>query len=409
MKKAAFIHLSIFGMLLLLDFTAQAALGAPAEIAYEEVLETALESSTFVKAIAAQSAATKAEAVQLKTLSNPELAGEFRQYTTQENNLDDEYEISLTQPLRLSSFGVRQRLSELIEKSTVLSNKLELLEFSGNLQLIYAKAWALQEKEKLAQDLVARTRSLAEIIQRANLQGLLPGSISQLFLAEIEKQNAELIGITADRNRAKAELIKRSGVDYKTRLLKSINLPPLPDLDGGLDTANLPLADAKKLRLKIAATQRELAALDAFPKFAPKIAFEHTADGDDRINFGLQIDLPIFDRNQAAKLKSKAEEEFHESEVQQIDQGNFHAEVSLVFRALEASTQQAKLYKEKVLPALEAALKAATDELRAGQGNPQQVLQNLIELRAAQDMYLQLVIKSLSERVELSIMTGKEI
>ena len=184
---------------------------------------------------------------------------------------------------------------------------------------------------------------------------------------------------------------------------------PLPKEDSLSDTSLLPIVDAKRLRLKIATAQRELSRLDSFPKFAPRIAFEHTSDGADRVNVGFQIEIPLFDRNQAERIKSDADARASRSDISYVESGKLQDEVSLILEAVKASSEQAKKYKEKVIPALVAALSAAEREFKAGQGNPQQVFQNLIELSSAQDSYLELVLKALSERVELSIITGKEI
>lgn len=378
-------------------------------ISYDEVLQAALENSPFVAEIKAQSEKIRAEGVQLKTLNNPELSGEVRPYVSQHNNLDEEYEIGLSQPLRLSSFGMRQRVGQLIEESASIDKKLALIEFSGNLRLIYLKAWALQEKEKFTKSLTSQTKSLSDMVQRSTSQGLFPASISKLFEAQIEKLSAELIGVSADRKRAIAELIKKTNSISKEQVLSALDLGPLPKEDSLSDTSLLPIVDAKRLRLKIATAQRELSRLDSFPKFAPRIAFEHTSDGADRVNVGFQIEIPLFDRNQAERIKSDADARASRSDISSVESGKLQDEVSLILEAVKASSEQAKKYKEKVIPALVAALSAAEREFKAGQGNPQQVFQNLIELSSAQDSYLELVLKALSERVELSIITGKEI
>ena len=408
MKKHKVNLLFVLGVTLF-HIQGQVALAESKLLSYDEVLQAALENSPFVAEIEAQSEKIRADGVQLKTLSNPELSGEVRPYVSQHNNLDEEYEIGVLQPLRLSSFGMRERVGKLIEESASIDKKLALLEFSGNLRLIYLKTWALQEKEKFTKNLASQTKSLSDMVQRSTSQGLFPASISKLFEAELEKLSAELIGVSADHKRALAELLKKSNSISKEQVLSPIDLGPLPKEDSLSDISLLPVVDAKRLRLKIATAQRELSRLDSFPKFAPRIAFEHTSDGADRVNVGFQIEIPLFDRNQGERIKSDADERASRSAISYVESGKLQDEVALILEAAKASSEQAKKYKEKVIPTLAAALSSVEREFKAGQGNPQQVFQNVVELRSAQDTYLELVLKALSERIELSVITGKEI
>jgi hypothetical protein len=239
-------------------------------------------------------------------------------------------------------------------------------------------------------------------------QGAVPESLRALSDAEIGRLSADLIGIGGDRRRSIADLVQRSGVATDSKSLAPLALEALPAAAGIQMLDTVPLERAR-LASKIAAVQSDLARLDAFPRFAPRIAFEHTSDGDERVNLGFQIGLPIFNRNQGQRAGALAAK--RESEVSEAFLAGpaFRENLELLRNAAEESAQQCEIYRVKIIPALERAVAAQRREIEAGQGNAIQAWQNLRELDGAGERYLELWIKSLTIRAELGILLGKDL
>ena len=87
-------------------FTIPARLSFAQSLTEEEALASALSRSTTVKQIDADLAEKLGDAKTLKTLSNPELEARFSTPVSDEGeSSDNEYEIGIAQPFRLSRFG----------------------------------------------------------------------------------------------------------------------------------------------------------------------------------------------------------------------------------------------------------------------------------------------------------------
>jgi outer membrane protein TolC len=264
----------------------------------------------------------------------------------------------------------------------------------------------LSEKERFTRDALNRAGKLSQQMHESYKKGLIQQSTERIFFAENKKLTLELNGIQGDRARALAELSRKSGMSLKDRTLQSLKFKPLPAEATMVSLDTLPLVERTRLRSELAVAQEKLARLDAYPDFAPRLAFEHTSDGDNRINLGISLELPFSERNQAERLRHSATKLVRESEASYINDGHLKNEIDLLLQSLITAEKQVDSFKSDVIPAITSALTAAELELNAGQGTNLLVWQLLKELNSAQDRYLELWIKALAERVELSVLTG---
>ena len=93
-------------------------------ISLTEARALALEKSPLVPALDNEYAARLAEAVEVELFPNPELGvGVNVPVDWKDSRGDNELELSLSQPLRLSYFGTRKAVSELIQKSASSEQK----------------------------------------------------------------------------------------------------------------------------------------------------------------------------------------------------------------------------------------------------------------------------------------------
>lgn len=379
-------------------------------ITFDQVLDAALRESMFIREIEAKVAADEAGALALKTMPNPELMVDVRPYVS-ETERDTEYEVGIQQSLRLSNFGARSRVAALSGRVFGIERRSKLKEFEQSLLLAYGKAWVFQEKQRYMRENFARIQRLQEPVGDSGRKGLIPLSTQKLFLAENRRVGAELKALEGDKQRAVAELTRRAGITIDGHELQPITLRPIPtfgrhDLDAA--RSELPLPARMRLRAELAGAEERLARLDAYPGFAPRLAFEHTNDGDDRINLGFSLELPLSDRNQFGRMRAASERSAREAELRYLDAGGLAEELRLLSDGANAASEQAEAFHDEVLPAVNDALRAAERELRAGQGNALQVWQTIREVSAMQDRHLELWIKALSARVELAIMLGTD-
>jgi hypothetical protein len=374
-------------------------------LTFDQVLTMALDQSPTMKQIAQTRATYRAQQKELSLFENPQLSAEVRPYTAHPSGLDLEHEVSIAQPLRISNFGARQHVARLIAETADIETKLLLVQFEQQLLLSYGRVWALQERAQFLSKLMKRADSLLAKVSTASTGGLLPASTKQLILAEQKRLHVERSAIIAEQEKARAELIKSSGSSLTAASVAALTLGALPS-DIIMDDS-IPLVQRVNAKSLLAIEQHRLARLDAFPQFTPRIAFDHTADGDDRILVGLTFPLPLFDRNQPEKIQAQAEEATQQAMKKYVDDGVLQHEVRLLVSSARSSMAQAQSLRTDVLPTLEAAYTAAEHEVFAGQGSPLQLWQVLTEMRDLQQRYLELWTQALSYRTELSMLTGR--
>lgn len=381
-------------------------------LSLDSVLSDALENSPRYRELLATVAEKRQAAGITDTLPNPELDGEIRAITGSRNGSDNEYEITLSQPLKLSYLGLRSSVSELLEQSATIEERNSLLELTQSIKLVFAKVWAEQEKERQLSDARERAQTIYRSVELSAKQGAIARGEHKLIQAELERVEAELGGIQADLSRSRAELIRLSGSAIGDAKLKRPLLAALPDRENVLksfDQSRLPLQKRLDLLAKVAEKQADLARRDSYPGFAPRIGFEHTEDGDDRIIGGISIELPLFDRNQGERIKMNAASNAARSWARYAKSGALREELASLLTAIHASAEQAKKYEDRVVPLLRESLTAYTEQLRAGQGVVFQIWETQRELTEASDRSLELWLKVLAMRSELSILIGDEI
>jgi len=395
-----------FNALVLFSSPAQA---EDQRINFNTVLDAALKNSPEMTDIAVKIAELEAEGISTNTYPNPELSTEVRPYINSPAELENEYQVSLRQPLILSSAGTRSKLKKLFNTSASLEEKILILEFTQSLRLLYANIWALQQKSQFTKSTLELSNSIRSKINKSHQSGLLPLSSVKFLNAQVAKLEAESLGVIADKAKSQALLTQKTGTSFSSKTFSKLDEDPLPPNSQSIAEGTLPYAERIKLADKIANAQLELARRDANPSLAPLLAFEHTDEGDERIIAGLSVTLPFFDRNQSQRLVANALTKSTDKNKKYIQSKYFNDALEQLLLSVKNLHQQSEHYRTKVIPTLNEALSNAEHELELGKAEPSQLLQGLLELMSAQDRYLELKIKAIAERAELSIMLGKEI
>src|SRR5690606_13020624 len=93
----------------------------------EDAKSAVLARSTLVAGIDARLAARLAEAADITRFHNPEVSAEFRAPSSRRER-ETEVEVSIGQPLRLSSSSLRSEVRMLLEKTASSEQRIEILE-----------------------------------------------------------------------------------------------------------------------------------------------------------------------------------------------------------------------------------------------------------------------------------------
>lgn len=404
MRCLKIIFLSLLAVTPLFDLKAEEHL-----VTFEELLVESIERSPESAALKANILRGRADAAEAGTVENPELTLEDRPPVSSSGSSDTEYEISLMQPLTFSDFGKRQRLAELLNEKASLEEKAVLLELSAGLRLSYGKAWATQERGSRLERALRSTEVISRKMRNLAAKGGVPRSGMIFLNMEVERIKADLMGARADLKRAFSELTRKTGLALNGKRLTKISRSPI-DLKS-LEEADeeIPVVRRAEIAARVAKEQAELARLDSYTKFAPRLGFEHTDDGYDRITVGIQYTVPLFDREEARRLRAQADASERSTAASYFEGEAFQAELSFLAEAANSAAEEAARYEKTILPGLESAIGASEHEFRSGEGDPIRIWQALNALTEAEERYFGLCVKALSLRTELSLLLGREI
>ncbi len=382
------------------------------ELSFDEFRALGIKNSPLIKKIDSKFASQLANAFDLKVLANPELAIE-RTFTSMElaGANDAQNAVSFGQKLRLSDFGKRDNVAELIRKASKVNQATEIFELSQRMRLLYYRLWALQRTAEVFAEAETRANKKLNLIKEAVIKGLLSKGEEKLFEGEKYRLQASQLGVSTSIALTQHEIQKNLGVSCVLA-----KLPPeflkIPSVETLLEySKDSELSEQARLKIldRLAVEQNQLAELDSYPEFTPKLVYQHTNDGGDFFGFGITIPLPVWNRNQAEKLRASAQLAAVEAQEQIFAPEALRSQVTYLQVANQNARRQLELFNKNVIPSFQEALKIQEELFTKGQGDVLQVWQSLRMLSEVQEQSLKLWSSNVAARIRLSLLIGEEI
>jgi len=354
-----------------------------------------------------------AKAFDTEVLANPEVSADQVYTRMYIGGADDpQTNVALSQPLRLSNFGRRGRVADLIRNFGDVEKRGRLLEFSQKLLVEHTNLFALQETERILTEAIGVASQKAALAARGVSQGLLSEGTGELFEGEKYRLEAQRDGVSASIALVQSEVGLLIGTQCRVVAQRGAPFASLPAADVLTDRAKqsaLSVASRNTLLRSLVREQVKLAELDAIPMISPRAVYQHTNDGGDFVGFGVTVPLPFFNRNQAERMRTAAEERLVESKNTFFNEGGLGLQVQTVRTAANSLQHQVDTYRSKVVPAFEKALKGEERLFSHGQGSVLSVWQTFRALNEARLTYLGLIQQAASTRAQLSILVGEEV
>ena len=395
------------------DSHAQSRGSCEERFSFESLRAYALSHSPLVAEIDRDFAREVARAFDLEVLANPEVSAE-RVFTRM--NLggasDPQTNAALSQPLRLSNFGKRDRVARLMRSVGDVGKRAKLLEFNQRLLVQYANLYVAQQSERLLSEGAKEARGLMAQVDKSAQQGLISDGAGALFEAEQYRLEAMREGMAVTVSSSRAELGVLVGATCTIKLESAPLLAPLPAEDVLVQRAReseLSEASRNELRRGLAREEVELSRMDAFPIVSPRLVYQHTNDGGDFLGFGVTLPLPLWNRNQSENMRAEAEVQAAETRRAYLGNGGLESQVRHLREATIRIQRQTEIYGVHVVGALKRALKSEERVFRQGQGGVGQVWQALRALNEARMTHLGLIASAVSMRAQLSVLIGEEV
>ena len=379
----------------------------------EEFRAHALANSPLVADIDREYATQLAKAIDTELWANPELSAEetwTRMYVGGAN--DPQSSVTLSQPVKLSNFGKRDKVAELLRKAGETEKNIKLLQFAQETTINFVRLFALQETArilKLAENDAAR--KVATVKQHVK-EGLLSQGSESLFEGEKYRLEAQRTGAEASLAALRAELAMSLGTPCSVVASRAPQFSKIPAAALLFDKARASRI-SEKARIDItqalATEQLRLAELDAFPAVAPRVVYQHTNDGGDFVGAGITIPLPLWNRNQAERTRAAAERVAADRTSDLINRGGLELQITSTHAAAVSSERQVEIYTSHVEAAFKTALNAEERAYTSGRGGVLDVWQTFRALNEAQLTGLSLRQHAATIRARLSILVGEEV
>jgi outer membrane protein TolC len=373
----------------------------------------ALKNSPSLKEIDRDYINELANAFNIETLENPDLQVE-KTFTTMNigGANDPQTQISLGQPIRISNFGIRSRVAELIRKYGNVEKQVKVFKFIQLVSIEYQQLYVAEKSLQQLEEAVLRASKKLDLIKEGVKKGLFSKGDESLFKGEKYLLKAQLAGMKARVASLKNEIYLSLGVPCILHTLPPptpMGLPTLADLENIASRSKISAKKRIDIFKDLTEEQLKLAESDALPKLTPLLVYQHTNDGGDFFGAAISIPLPIWYRNEPERARAKAEVEVANLKAKIIDKGGHLRQIATLRSAAESASEQAKIFAEEVVPSFKEALFFQEKLYEEGKGNILQVWQTLRAYNQVQAQGLELWLIAARSRTELSILIGEEL
>ena len=400
-------HLYIF---LLLALVVPIQTAKAETLSLETLIEQALQNSPETARILNSVADADAEAFEIETLNNPTAEIDI---TAIEDDASRSIGIEIEQPLRLSNFGSRGSYASALRRTASIEQKAQMLELIHSITRGYASYWALQEQEKLLSQNAAYARKKQKLVERAAKEGRVDAADAKIFKAEALRLGEQLRVISARKTSGAANLLRMAGINQQAFEAQRPKSPKIPDLAAlksiaGNEGSVRSLLESRKT---LAERRYNVARQDAgFPEFAPRAVIERDLDEDSTaILFGVNIAIPIWDRNNAELSRANAEHRLAQSNLNALNEQNFVNVLAASFEQAKATQISASTYRNKIVPSWNDVQSLTDKKFENGQASILDLFQMRERITDVQSEALQTYLNSIEARIELESLVGQSL
>ena len=331
----------IFSICCLLNLSGTATLTAQETLPLSAALRDGLKNHPDILAADADLRIRLAETLSVTEIPNPRLEAEFRELTDK-----PQLDLKLMQPIKRSYFGLRRNYAIVEQASARADARAQVAGVLNDVYSRYVELWTVQELQAIRGQNREDLLTLREPMEKSVNAGQ-GGSVELALLdAEIANEAAERAALESQRLARSAALARRIG--RRSGDVIVVERPSglsLPSDSGALEKfairrtplrlALLKREEAARARLSVAQADR-LGPMEAGLLVGRDIDFENLSVG-----IGFTMDLPFWNRNEAAIAGAQASVAAARSELKQFEPARVSAIVKLRYRSALAAQQSA--------------------------------------------------------------------
>lgn len=329
--------------------------GLPRALSLTAALEFAMRQNPGLQADAALRSMARGDTTAAATLANPLFL--FRSEDFNGGSLIDRHTLFLEFKQEIETGGKRSRRTAAAEANqraieANVENAARLLRFGvqeAYYQVVFAKA-ELEAAREVLTDFDRVVRFNEDRFRAGEVSG---GDLRRVQVDRFRRYN-DLVSAELSLKQAKASLLTLLGVtdltvefDVTEDLGKPQVAAALPSLRAEAVRAR-PDLKAQHHRILRAREQLNLERASRFPNLSPFVGYKRDF-GQDAVVFGVEIPLPLFNRNQGGILRATAEAERESFQRQRIE-AQVLLELDQAFNRFEAERQRLEALELDYLP-----------------------------------------------------------
>ncbi len=277
----------------------------------DEAVQVALINNRSLQSVFEEIGISKADLIQAGLLHNPTISAFFR-FALSGSGTNVESEGSIIPLSDLWQMPFRKKVASAQLEATMKRIEQAVLDIIRDTKKTYDSAHYLEMAQKNTKSLLHRFSDISGEIKKRKEFGFVTDL--DLYLAGIAETEAEttLFRIESKLSMAKSHLDRLLGLipsqaEVHVKGDKNSQVPPLPNLETAIEHAIQYRLDAQIAQLKIIEAERklELEELRIIKEMNLGASYEREVDGDEVLGPGIDIQLPIFDQNQAQIAKAQ--------------------------------------------------------------------------------------------------------
>ena len=342
-----------------------------------------------------------AQTLAVTEIPNPRLEAEFQSLTDK-----PVIDLKFIQPLKRSYFGMRRNYAVIEQASAQADARAQVAGVLNDVYSRYTELWTVQELQAVRSHNREDLLTLREPFEKSVKAGQ-GGSVELALLdAEAANEAAEREALETQRLSRSAALSRRIGRQSGTVITverpSGLSLPADSGVLEKFAIRRTPLRLALLKREEAARARLSMAEADRLgPIEAKLLAQQDTDQGRLLLGVGFTMDLPLWNKNEAAIAGARASMDAARSELKQFEPTRVSAVVKLRYQSALSAEQSAIRYRSEVVPLFEAALSRARDAMAKGQGSISQLQPIINRLTQTRMRAFELQISALEARAEL--------
>jgi len=380
----------------------------------QEAVRVALLNNRLLQSTFEELGISKSDLVQAGLLSNPSLGAVFRFLISSGSgtNIDADVFFPISD---LWQIPFRKKAAAAQMEATTMRVGQMVIETVAEAKHAYDSVFYLNEARRETEEILKRFTAIRDqvVIRRDfGYMSDLDVYLAQTMVAEAEMELARFEGeLAIARSHLNRVLALEPGqIGYEIRGGAVEELVQLPALQEAVEYALDRRLDIQMARFKVQQVERtlELERARILKHVALGVSYEREADGADVFGPGFDIQLPIFDQNQAQIAKAQYMIRQAGKNLQALE-GKVREEVTSDLERMHFHQTQVHRFREKIIPLREKAMEYAERWVSAMQLNRLYLLEAQKGLLQSRREYLEALMERQRALVDLELHMGGKL